>query len=155
LIPDATLKRWIATDPKKHIDLWSQANKDHDGDLVPMIKMLKGWNRYRDVMRSFHLETLALDVFTGITISDFSSGARYFFDKAREKIKYKLADPSGYSDDVAAYISTQAQIDEVVGALERAYTRAKDAEALAAAGKTADAVEKWKLIFGNYFPAYG
>jgi len=49
LIPDSILKRWIDTDPKAHIKIWADANKTHSGDLVPVMKMLKGWNKGRDI----------------------------------------------------------------------------------------------------------
>jgi hypothetical protein len=76
--------------------------------------MLKGWNKRRDVFRSFHLETITLRVLDGITISSFPSGVRYVFDKARDKIKVKVADPAGYSDDVGAHVNTQAAMDEII-----------------------------------------
>ena len=155
LIPDSILKRWISTDPKKHIDLWTAANQAHSGDLVPLLKMLKGWNTTHDVMRSFHLEVLAVHVLTGVTISDFPSGVRYVFDKARAFIKVKLADPAGYSDDVASYVNTQAQIDAITAGLNLAHDRAVAAEALATAGRVSEAFDKWRLVFGDYFPAYG
>jgi hypothetical protein len=42
LIPDAANGRWIGTDPKKHVGLWSAANKQHDAALPPLLKMMKG-----------------------------------------------------------------------------------------------------------------
>jgi hypothetical protein len=61
LIPDSVSKRWISTDPKAHIDLWQTANKAHNGDLVPLIKMIKGWNVCHSwLLHSFHLETIVL-----------------------------------------------------------------------------------------------
>jgi hypothetical protein len=155
LIPDSILKRWIPTDPTKHLDIWTEANAAHHEDFVPLLKMLKAWNRETDTMRSFHLETLALRVLTNITIDDFPSGVRYVFDKARELIPVKVADPAGYSDDVAAYVDTKDKIDEIVTALNLAHQRALDAESLAASGQIQAAFAKWRLIFGNYFPAYG
>jgi Second Messenger Oligonucleotide or Dinucleotide Synthetase domain len=124
LIPDSQLTRWLATDPKKHVEIWSAANKAHNGDLVPVLKMLKGWNQSRGVLRSFHLETLALSVLDGVRIDSFPSGVRYVFDKARDKINKKLSDPAGYSDDVAAHVNTQEAIDKIVKRLEWAYDRA-------------------------------
>lgn len=154
LIPDSQMGRWIGTDPTKHVELWTAANKWHDGDFIPMVKMLKGWNKSRDLVRTFHLECLALSVFNNVTISDFPSGARFFFDKAREKIKFKLPDPAGYSDDVAAHVSKQADIDAIVKRLDWAYERANEAESLARSGDTAKAFDKWSLIFKDYFPAH-
>ena len=155
LIPDSQLNRWIATDPKKHVDVFSDANKAHNGDLVPLLKMLKAWNKSRDVLRSFHLDMLALTVLTGIRIDDFPSGVRYVFDKARAKIKVKLNDPAGYSDDVAAHVKTTAEMDEIINRLTFAYERAVEAEQLAAQGKIQDAFKKWAVIFKDYFPSYG
>ena len=87
LIPDAGLGRWIETDPKRHVDLWSASNNAHNGDLVPLIKMVKGWNKSRKLFRSFHLEVLTRSVLEGVRISDFPSGLRFVFDKARGKIR--------------------------------------------------------------------
>lgn len=155
LIPDTQHKRWIPTDPKKHVELWTAANKAHDADLIPLIKMLKGWNKSRDLLNSFHLETIILSVLTNVTISNFPSGVRFVFDKARAKIPVKLADPAGYNDDVAPYLNTQVAFDAIVNRLDWAFERAKEAEALAAAGKIEKAFDKWSLIFKDYFPAYG
>lgn len=154
LIPDSERGTWIPTDPKAHVALWTTANKAHNDDLVPVIKMLKGWNKSRDLLRSFHLETLILKVLDGIRIDSYPSAARYFFDKAQEKIWMKVADLAGYSDDVAAYIDTRAKADEIIKRLEWARARAVEAEALEGRGYTADACEKWDLIFKGYFPAY-
>ncbi len=154
LIPDAHLRRWLSTDPKKHVELWSAANKAHNGDLIPLIKMLKAWNKSRNLLRSFHLEVLALSVLTNVTITNYSSGARYFFDKAREKIRVKLPDPAGYSDDVAVYLSTKEQMDKVVERMDWAYARSVEAERFANAGKIDSAFEKWAVLFKDYFPAY-
>jgi len=155
LIPDTNRGVWISTDPKKHVELWSASNKAHSGDLVPLIKMIKGWNKSRSLFRSFHLEVLIYKVFTGITISDFPSGARFFFDKARGWIKVKMADPAGYNDDVAAHINTAAEFEKLIARLDWAYKIALQAEALAAKNDIKKAFEKWDMIFKGYFPTYG
>lgn len=43
LIPDSQHGSWINTDPKAHER--SEANKIHGGLLVPVVKMIKGWNQ--------------------------------------------------------------------------------------------------------------
>lgn len=156
LIPDSVHARWISTDPKKHVEMWSTANAYHSGNLVPLIKMLKAWNRqHSSLLRSFHLEAMILGILTNVTINDFSSGTRFVLDKARQAVKGATYDPSGYGGNLADYLNTQQKIDDVVSRLATAYTRAVDAENLEKQGKTASAMEKWRLIFGDYFPAYG
>ena len=156
LIPDSILKRWISTDPKKHVEVWSAANKAHNGDLVPLIKMIKCWNReHSALLRSFHLESLILRTLNNVTISDYPSGVRYVFDKARTLAQYPIADPAGYSGDIGAYLNSQDRKDDVISRLETAYNRAIEAERLNSEGNIRQAYDKWCLIFGDYFPAYG
>jgi len=156
LIPNSVSNNWIETDPKKHVEIMSSANSSHNGDLVPLIKMIKGWNKKQNShFSSFHLEVLALHILNGITISDFPSGIRYFFDKCRDLISKKNLDPAGYGGDVGSYINTQEKIKEAVDILQLAYDRALKAEEYDRQGYVKSAIEKWQKVFGDYFPAYG
>lgn len=155
LIPNSVEKNWISTNPKIHVDITAENNKNHNGDLVPIIKMIKGWNKninYSFV--SFRLELLAIEIFKNITISDYSSGIRYFFDKGREGIKFKAKDPAPYGGEISGLrnISTQA---EAISKFETAYNRAVKAEQYTKNGDTENAISEWKKIFGDYFPIFG
>jgi len=155
LIPDANMGRWIPTDPRKHVEQWTASNKAHNGSLVPLIKMIKCWNRVNgDLFRSFHLEVLIRNVLTDVTITDYPSGARWVFDKMREKVWSKVADPAGYSDDVALYLA-KSTADKMIAALDRAYRSAVTAENYSTMGYARSAIEEWRSIFGDNFPAYG
>jgi len=156
LIPNSINKTWISTDPKKHVELVTNSNKAHDGDFVPLVKMIKAWNKNNNkYFSSFHLEVLALQSLNNVKISDYPSGMRYFLDKSRALITQKNPDPAGYEGDVGSYINTQDKINEAVGKFQLAYERAIKAEDYAARGYVRDAVDTWIKIFGNYFPAYG
>ncbi|MBS4082897.1 MAG: nucleotidyltransferase [Rhizobiales bacterium] len=156
LIPNSITGTWLSTDPKKHVELFAAANKTHNQNLVPLIKMIKGWNKSNgSYFRSFHLEVLALVILQGVTISDFPSGTRFYFDRARGLIKQQVLDPAGYGDDVGKYINTRERIEEGERRFQTAYDRALKAESLASQGRTADAVAIWRQVFGDYFPAYG
>lgn len=156
LIPDSILKRWISTDPTKHVSLWSELNSRKDGKFVPLVKMLKGWNKeHSQLLRSFHLETLAYDVLNSVTITDYPSGVRYFFDHSRAKIVSGTFDPAGYGGNVGAYLDTQQKRDDVVTRLKAAYDKALEAERFERDGYTKSAYSKWQVIFGDYFPHYG
>ena len=156
LIPNSVTKTWLSTDPKKHVEIMSAHNQAHDGDLIPLIKMVKGWNTTIDkYFRSFHLEALAIQILNEVTISDFPSGVRYYFDKGRTVIKEKNLDPAGYGDDLGKYIDTQQKVQEAVAKFELAYDRAIKAEDYARRGYVQNAVDMWRKVFGDYFPAYG
>jgi hypothetical protein len=156
LIPNSVSQSWISTDPKKHVEIISAANKKHNGDFIPLIKMIKGWNKNNNkYFRSFHLEVVAFEALNEVLISDFPSGIRYFFDKGRTLIARQNLDPAGYGGDVGSYINTEEKIKEAVAKFQLAYDRAIKAEDYAARGYIEKAVDMWIKIFGNYFPAYG
>lgn len=156
LIPNSISQSWISTDPKKHIEVITNSNKVHNGDLIPLIKMIKGWNRtISDFFRSFHLEVMALQILDNVKISDYPSGVRFFFDKGRSYVKQQNPDPSGYGGDIGSYLNTQDKIADAVNRFETAYNRAIKAEDYARRGYIDDAVNMWRNIFGNYFPVYG
>lgn len=155
LIANSISKEWISTNPKIHVDVMTKANSRHNGDLVPIVKMIKGWNtNINHAFMSFYLELLAIKIFKNVTISDYQSGMRYFFDKGREGIKYKVKDSveCGGKINGLANVST---VDEAVSRFETAYNRAKKAEEYEQGDYTEYAINEWRKIFGGYFPAYG
>lgn len=156
LIPNSISQSWIPTDPKKHVDIMSTSNMAHNGDMVPLVKMIKGWNKnIGSFFMSFHLETLALSILNNVTISNFSSGMRFYFDKGKDLVSKQNSDPAGFGGDVGAYLSTREKINNAVGKFQLAYERAVKAEEYDSRGFVRDAFEMWEKIFGDYFPAYG
>ncbi len=154
LIPSTTESRWISTNPKDHEAFVSAANAAHGGDLVPLIKMLKGWNRQiNGAFRSFYLELLTEKALRGITISNFPSGCRFVLDKGRELVKLKIPDPSGLGSQVAG-LAGVSTVTDAVSRFETAYGRAVRAEQYARQNQMVDAFAEWRKVFGSYFPAY-
>jgi hypothetical protein len=155
IIANSVNNFWLETDPKKHVEIMSQANKAHHGNLVPLIKMIKGWNKSNgSFFRSFHLEVLALEALNNVTITDFPSGLRFFFQKAQSMVRQKNLDPAGYGDDIGRYI-TQATVDDASRKFQGAFNSAAAAEQYANRGHISQAVEIWRHLIPNYFPAYG
>lgn len=155
LIPNSVKKTWIATNPKTHVDIMVQENKNHSGNLVPIVKMIKGWNKnINNDFVSFYLELLAIKIFKNITISDFSSGMRFYFDKGQEGIKSKVHDPVEYGGQINGLRNCKT-VEAAVGRFETAYSRAIKAEQYAKNGNIESAIDEWKKVFGDYFPAYG
>lgn len=156
LIPNSISQSWISTDPKKHVDIMSSSNSVHNGDMVPLVKMIKGWNRnIGDFFMSFHLEVLALSILNNVRISNFPSGVRFYFDKGKDLISKQNPDPAGFGGDIGAYLNSREKIDDAVSKFQLAYERAIKAEECDNRGYTRDAFEMWKKVFGDCFPAYG
>ena len=155
LIPDSIGGVWLSTDPTVHDSKLSEANGLHGGDLVPLVKMVKGWNKIiNDAFVGFYLELMTQDILNRVTISNFSSGVRFIFDKGRERIRYKIADPAGFGGSINP-LNTVGTVEDAVSRFSTAYDRAIKAEAFESNGRIEAAFGEWKKIFGDYFPAYG
>ena len=89
----------------------------------------------------------------GMTISDYPSALRYFFDKGRERIKAKVSDPAGFGGLINGLET--GSLSDAIGRLDSAYARAIKAEGYAREGYTGLAIDEWRKIFGDSFPAYG
>jgi hypothetical protein len=156
LIPNAVTQRWLSTDPKAHVSILAQANAQQNGMLVPLIKMLKAWNRASGShFRSFHLEVLTLQALSGVRVDDYPSGSRFVFDKGRALVQQQNPDPAGYGDDVGQYLNTSEKLQAAAGRFQTAFDRAIRAEDQGRRGYTRESIEAWRLVFGDYFPAYG
>jgi hypothetical protein len=155
LIPDPNESKWIETNPKTHVQLWSASNSQHNGMLVPFIKMIKAWNcSHSRRFHSFHLESMVRDVFMKLTITNFQSAAAYFFENAYNHIS--LLDPAGYGGNLSSYLSNSAGLySQINSSFVSAAQQAREAISLDAADKTDKAINKWRIVFGDYFPGYG
>lgn len=158
LIPNSINQSWISTDPKKHVEIITHQNKLHNGQFIPLVKMIKGWNKSSNdsFFQSFHLEVLAMMIFQNVTISDFPSGMRFFFGKALDLIETTTPDPAGYGGNIGYYLDTDRKRNEASSKLLLAYERSLQAESCVyQQNNTFNAFQYWKKIFGDYFPSCG
>ena len=138
-----------------HATVLTAANNVHNGDLVPLVKMMRAWNRATDRgFVGFYLELMTIDILTNVTISNFPSGMRYAFFHGQEKVKFKQLDPAGFKNEVNG-IRTIPTVDQAVARFTAASNTALRAEQLAQAGQIRAATDEWRKIFGDYFPLYG
>jgi hypothetical protein len=83
--------------------------------------------------------------------SDWAS-ARYFFDKTRDKLKFRLSDPSGNGADVGGYL-TGSSLEKAVSKVTTAHERCLLAEKAAKDGDTAAMHDAYSRVFGDYYPS--
>lgn len=154
LIPNSP-SGWISTDPTVHLAQVTRENTRQNGLLVPLIKMMKGWNRTQgSTLRGFYLELMTMKVLSGVTISDYPSAVRYVLDKGREAVKYTVTDPAGFGDQIQGLRRGTPQ--QAVAMFQASYDVALGAEKWAQNSfYIRTAVDEWRRLFGDYFPAFG
>lgn len=156
-IPDSVRRNWLQTDPFTFAGLITKVNKQMDGDFIPLVKMIKAWNRQHDwPIRSFHLECLMYNRYKGYTKGyTYSSMVKTFFEALPALLQTAVYDPvrgdrvDGYMD-----LGTPTRRSKAVAKARSAATQS------AAAYADQDnypitSIGQWKALMGDFFPSYG
>jgi Second Messenger Oligonucleotide or Dinucleotide Synthetase domain len=156
-IPDSVRRRWVKTDPFTFAEKITNVNTAMEGTFVPLIKMVKGWNREVGwPIRSFHLECLLYHHYRSYAQSySYSSTMNVFFSKLSGYLGSRCYDPV-QGDQVDSYLD-EGGTRTRAGAIRKARAAAtKAAEAYNDQEKyPAVAIDEWKDLLGEFFPAYG
>lgn len=151
-IPDRDLNEWIKTDPTIHQEKATSKNATLNGYWIPLVKMLKAWNRSKGkpIKPSFLIEVMALDLISG-PFTSYPSELRRFFSAAYDAIDESWPDPAGYGPPVSdrmhghqlTLAKTELRIAEKTVAL---------ASKLEQQGKQYESLQTWRGLLGDYFP---
>jgi hypothetical protein len=80
---DSETEEWILSAPRVHAEHTTHVNKQREGRFVPLVKVLKFWNKSLPstaCLKSFAIETIAVRLFSEVGFSSFTDGALLFFD---------------------------------------------------------------------------
>jgi predicted nucleotidyltransferase len=151
-IPDRTVGDWIASDPEIHKAKATEKNAACDGKWIPVVKMIKGFNREWDkpVRPSFLLEVMALDLIRP-PFGRYQDEMVLFLANAAERIEDAWPDPAGLGPDVNSSMSAAekqaaaARLREALAIAERAVQYEDD-------GQERAAIDAWRELFGNRMP---
>ena len=152
-VPDMNSDKWLPSRPRRHTVAIQERAAECGSRFKPLIRMVKQWNKsHSDLMESYHIEALALQVCSGV-LSDDPWDLFNFFNQAAKLTQTSLAYDGGFADDYLDYTTRR----EVLNRLNTAVDRARDAWHLTY-GSNSDhrrAIEIWRQVFGDRFPAYG
>ena len=84
IIPNHDGSNFIHSSPFKINELLTKSNEQHDGKLIPLIKMIKNWKRKfpaAKFIKSFIIEILSLIIFNNYKIEDYPSAITYWFNQ--------------------------------------------------------------------------
>lgn len=160
-IPDAVRKKWIYTDPISFADKITKVNKTMEGSFIPLIKMIKGWNREVGwPIRSFHLECMMYARYKTYTKSyTYNSMVKVFFEHLPDYLASPTYDPiTGervdlYLDNIATITKRQIAINKAKRAAEKSKEAFEDETKYP--NNLSISIGEWKALLGEFFPAYG
>lgn len=152
-IPDRGIGAWIKSDPQVHKEQATAKNKALEGKWVPLVKMLKRWNRSngKPIKPSFLIEIMAHEL-VDEPFSTYPSEVRRFFAAAVEAIHRDWPDPAGLGPLVSDQMTPELR-QAAATALRQAELNAARAIHLERDGNRSEALATWKQIMGKYFPS--
>jgi hypothetical protein len=140
---------WIRTAPTRANDWYLERHRTLGYHLSPLVRLAKSWNRaHSKCFRSFHLETVAATLFSGLG-SNYRDGLEKFFEWAPKHLS--VQDPGGQGGDLSSYLTWNGR-QQALAALSSAKERAQAALKAEAAGDHAEAKRLWRIILGDDFP---
>lgn len=152
-VPNANDESWIKARPKKFANEIDAKATECGQNFRRIIKMIKHWNLvHSEYLSGYHIEALALHVFSG-NLDDTPWNIFQFFEKARPLLQSSLWYELGFADDYLSYTDRQ----EALKRFDTAISKSRDAWHLTynTNNDHRKAIELWKQIFGDKFPAYG
>lgn len=140
---------WLTTAPLKGVQWYKEKNQDLSYRLTPLVKLLKQWNQsHSHRLNSFHLETMAASMFSGLSLNQQENLGR-FFEWAPNYLD--VSDPGGCSGNLSTYLGWNSR-KEVMSSFETAALRAHQALEAEASKDYAESNRQWRVILGKSFP---
>ena len=157
LIPDGNGK-WMRTDPRIDQATITIANQTHNGNLLPLMRIMKYWNTHHYATRklsSYYLETLLITAFRYYpAITSLRLGKLTAFQQLATLVMGSCPDPKGLGPNLDASVpwETKVKVQEQANQMAQNARYALNYEQQS---NDAEAVKWWKFIFYPDFPTYG
>ena len=156
LIPDGK-GQWKRTDPRIDQVRITTANQYHNGNLIPLIRVMKYWNennRYVPKIGSYHLETMLIDGFWAQQpLNDIKTGIYTAFKILQTSILETCEDPKRLEPPLDAEMDWFQRL-AFAGTAEKMANQLSLADINELIGLHQVAIETWQKVFPN-FPGYG
>jgi hypothetical protein len=153
-IPDEARGVWVRTNPREVEYLVSEANKQCDGWLVPLVKLLKTWkDEVRAPLRGFHLEAMAYHQLKVAPVNE-REGLALLFERLAMAVWSNCPDiwPMGENADVSLSWENRSK---AAALLTNAAAEVKRAVAAEAEDRVDDAHAIWYRLMGDRYPETG
>lgn len=157
LIPDGT-GDWKKTDPRKDRDRAQEINKNNNGNILNVIRILKYWNKRPTMpsMGSYLLENMILNYYDQPAVGTASDYVDLELPNLllyiRNSVYGVVNDPKGIQGDINNL--TPEDKSKIWDRAYADYLKAVDARKLESGNDHRGSINKWRMVFGEDFPKY-
>jgi hypothetical protein len=152
-VPDSASDTWIPSRPQRLATAIDAKAAECGPNFRRIVQLIKHWNRTQgDCLASYHIEVLALHVCNG-RLDSLPWHVHEFFHEGRRLLEGPLWYDTGYVDDYlgrAERLEVRRRFDVAIGRSRDAWFRTYAPNA-----DHRGAIELWRKVFGDAFPAYG
>ena len=157
LIPDGQ-GNWKNTDPRIDRTRVVEINQFYNGNALPRIRLMKYWKKQAwggDEVSSYMFEQMVLNGISDRRIqgNNWQERTKSALAYLKDAIRQPVSDPKGIQGDLNT-LGEASRID-LSNTAQIAFTSAVWAIVNETVGKTKDAIDEWKSVFGDEFPDYG
>ena len=142
------------TNPRYHINLIAQRDRELAGQLKSIVKLLKVWNLANGRhLSSVHIELMVAAV-EYLPIASWPVEVMFCLERLLARTATGFPDPWIPGGAIDRDLP-QAERAVARRLLEADLERARQAEAYRKAGRDEDAIARWTVVYAPLFPAYG
>lgn len=153
VFPEYKSNQWERADPNTYSDQLIEADRYHNGNLLPLIKIIKYWNHVvNDVFDEYYLEILVKNILTDVPITSDADAISYIFKKATLEVAFTIDDPAGFGAQVQG-LNDGDRIAEAMLDFHDTYKTSLNAVNHELEGELEKAYTEWHSIFTGLFPS--
>jgi hypothetical protein len=143
----------VKTNPKIHAEEATASQKRYNDERKGIVRMEKYWNNHngKTIAPSFLIEVMALDCLYGGYSGNFPHEFQSLIATLADRIGGRWPDPAGLGSQIDQDM-TPAMRATARLALQKASQAAANASYLNRLGKTGEALDVWRVLFGPKFP---
>ena len=154
VIADAKNNKWRKTDPGIFYYALDDANNRHKGLLLPVIRIIKHWNRRNgDWFNDYYLELMVKQALDGVKFDSYVQAIKHVFKKAIHLVVFTIDDPSDFGKQMEGLKDVFKMVEAMLS-FQECHARIVKAEHYEKRGDLISAYKEWGKIFKADFPSY-
>lgn len=154
VITDAKNDKWLKTDPRIFYYALDEANSRHKGMLLPVIRIIKHWNRCNgEWFNDYYLELMVTKALDGVKFNSYVQAIKHVFKKAIRLVVFTIDDPSVFGKQMEGLKDVFKMVEAMLS-FQECHAHIVNAERYERYGDLISAYKEWRKIFAEDFPSY-
>ncbi|MCK5001970.1 MAG: hypothetical protein KAS57_03050 [Gammaproteobacteria bacterium] len=154
VIADGKNDKWLKTDPSIFYYALDDANNRHKGLLLPVIRIIKHWNRRNgNWFNDYYLELMVKHALDGVKFDSYVQAIKYVFKKAIRLVVFTIDDPSNFGKQMEGLKDVFKMVEAMLS-FQDCHGHIVKAEHFEKRGDLISAYKEWGKIFADDFPSY-